>query len=209
MADASLITFAGLIFVASCTPGPNVLATVTNALSFGMRGAGLAVIGNLAALLMVAAAAAFGVGSLARLFPDAFTIVKLAGAAYLIYVGIAAIRASFAANLPQPEEAQTPASGIILRTMLISLSNPKSVLFLSAAFPAFIDPGRSILPQFAAMFAVLVAVVGLVHTGYALLALRVRGQLLTEAGRRWTGRVAGISFAGIGLGMAVEAIRHR
>lgn len=207
----TIIGFATLIAIATCSPGPNVLAVISQALRSGIRGAALAILGNLLALLLVASAAAFGIGSLIKMFPDAFTVMKLAGAFYLIWVGWSALRSSFGSGSSMvPEEGLNPGdAAIVLKTLLISLSNPKSVLFLSAVFPTFLDPSLSIAPQFAIMFAIIIGIVGAVHASYALLALRVRSKLISETGKRWTQRIAGLSFAGLGMGLLADAVRPR
>jgi homoserine/homoserine lactone efflux protein len=211
MRTEAIIGFATLIGIATCSPGPNVLAVISQALRHGLRGAALAILGNLLALLLVASAAAFGIGGLIKAFPDAFTVMKLAGALYLIWVGWSALRASFgpAAGAVPEDGPDAGEAAIVLKTLLISLSNPKSVLFLSAVFPTFLDPSAAIAPQFAIMFAIIIAIVGAVHSSYAFVALRMRSRLISQAGKRWTQRIAGLSFAGLGLGLLVDAARTR
>lgn len=207
----TIIGFATVIAIATCSPGPNVLAVISQALRHGLRGAALAILGNLLALFLVASAAAFGVGGLIRMFPDAFTVMKLAGALYLIWVGWSALRSSFgpAAGAVPDDRPDSRNVAIVLRTLLISLSNPKSVLFLSAVFPTFLDPSVSIAPQFAVMFAIIIGIVGAVHSSYALVALRMRSRLVSPAGKQWTQRIAGLSFAGLGVGLLIDAARTR
>ena len=206
-----IISFAAVIGMATCSPGPNVLAVISQALRHGFRGAVLAILGNLLALFLVASAAAFGVGGLIKMFPSAFTVMKIAGALYLIWIGWAAFRSSFSAPSAGGPDASSPqdAASIILKTLLVSLSNPKSVLFLSAVFPTFLDPSAPVLPQFTIMFAVIIGIVTTVHTSYALLALRMRSRLVGDTGRRWTARISGLSFAGLGLGLLADATRLR
>jgi len=208
-----LLSFASLIAVASCSPGPNVLAVITNALRHGRRGAALAIAGNLCALFLIAGTAALGVGGLLKAFPDAYTVMKLAGAAYLLWVGAKLLRASTGEIPSLPDDfgqtgGGTSSRSILLQASLVSLSNPKSIIFLSAAFPAFLDPDAAIAPQFAAMFATIIVVVGCVHASYAMLALRMRAKLIGARGRRWTARLAGLSFAGLGVGLFADALRR-
>jgi homoserine/homoserine lactone efflux protein len=211
MGVQSWLGFAALIAIATCSPGPNVLTVITNALRHGWRGAGLAITGNLVALFVIALAAALGTGAVLRAFPSAYQAMKLAGAAYLIWVGINLLRVSFSAieRLElDPEEASHRADlSIVLHSLLVSLSNPKSILFLSAVFPSFLDHAAPIAPQFAVMFVTIIAIVGLIHASYAAVSLRLRARLLGAGGRRWMGRVAGFSFAGLGVGLAADAAR--
>jgi threonine/homoserine/homoserine lactone efflux protein len=87
-----LLAFCGLAAVIIAIPGPSVLFTVSRALSGGRRTALLTVAGNEAGLLIQATAVAFGVGELVERSAEAFTAIKLAGAAYLVYLGVQAIR---------------------------------------------------------------------------------------------------------------------
>lgn len=205
----AIIGFSTLIAIAASSPGPNVLAVISHALWLGVRGAALAILGNLLALFLIAGAAAFGVGGLLKMFPDALTVMKFAGAIYLVCVGWNTFRSSFgpASNVALDEEANSADVQIVLNTLLISLSNPKSVLFLSAVFPAFLDRSASIAPQFVVMFAIIIGIVCTVHASYALVALRMRSRLIGKSGNKWTARIAGLSFAGLGVGLLADAAR--
>lgn len=211
MRTEAIIGFATLIGIATCSPGPNVLAVISHALRYGVRGAALAILGNLLALFLVASAAAFGVGGLIKMFPDAFTVMKLAGAIYLIWIGWKTFRSSFGmtSNAAPDEQLNSEDVSIVLKTLLVSLSNPKSILFLSAVFPTFLDPSASIASQFAIMFAIIIGIVGTVHACYAFVALRMRSRLISKEGKRWTARIAGLSFAGLGMGLLADAARPR
>lgn len=207
----TIIGFSTLICIAASSPGPNVLAIISYTLRHGVRGAALAILGNLLALFLIASAAAFGVAGLLKMFPDAFTVTKCAGAIYLIWVGWKVFRSSFGSmlNVAPDEEENSEDVSIVLKTLLISLSNPKSILFLSAVFPAFLDPATSIALQFVVMFVIVIGIVCAVHAFYALVALRVRSKLISKSGKIWTARIAGLSFGGLGLGLLVDAARLR
>lgn len=205
----SWILFASFIGIASVSPGPNVLLVVTTTLREGVSGASYTILGNLFALFTIALVAALGVGAVLEAAPTAFTIMQLAGGAYLAWMGFRLVKSSFK---PLPtidlDCSQAPTLGarisLVGSAMLVSYSNPKSILFLSAVFPSFLDATGDVQLQFGIMFATIVCIVGSIHGAYALVALRMRGTLLSSRSRKWMARVAGVSFLGFGLGMAVN-----
>jgi homoserine/homoserine lactone efflux protein len=207
-----LVGFAGLIFVATSSPGPNVLSVISSAVLHGVRGAAFAIAGNLIALAALATAAALGVGALMTAWPEAYRSLRLAGAGYLIFVGVKALKSSFGnftiePDQTQPDPASVSSGSIMLRSMFISLSNPKAVLFFSAVLPNFLDASAPIGPQLGMMLAAIVAVVCIVHSIYAVLALTMRSRLVSEGGKRWTARLSGLCFVGLGLGLVFETLR--
>jgi len=184
----SWLLFASIITLASVSPGPNVLAVVLHTIDAGARGAISTIIGNLIALFTIAFAAATGVGALLHAAPDVFMAMKIAGGLYLMWMGIKMLKCSFGSLSPLklPSKRQTESKSIeySVRAMLISYSNPKSILFLSAVFPAFLDTTSPIVPQFAVMFLTIITIVMAIHGGYALVALRMRDGLVGNRARK-------------------------
>lgn len=206
----SWILFASFIGIASVSPGPNVLLVVTTTLREGVSGALYTVLGNLIALFTIALVAALGVGAVLEAAPTAFTIMKLTGGAYLAWMGLRLIKSSFK-QLPtidsdstEPNSSSSSRISLVGSAMLVSYSNPKSILFLSAVFPSFLDTTGNVPLQFGIMFTTIVCIVGSIHAAYAFMALRMRKTLLSSRSRNWMSRVAGVSFLGFGLGMAVN-----
>jgi threonine/homoserine/homoserine lactone efflux protein len=89
--------------------------------------------------------------------------------------------------------------------MLISYSNPKSILFLSAVFPAFLDQTEPVPLQFGIMFMSIICIVSIIHGFYALLAFKMKGRLAGVSARRLMSRISGITFIGFGLGFIYDA----
>ena len=205
------LVFASIIGLASVSPGPNVLAVIVNTVEAGRRGALFTILGNLIALFTIALAAAIGVGTLLETAPSVFSAMKIAGGLYLAWMGFKMLKSSFS-KLPllnlQPNSSSpgyTTNIGYITRAMLISYSNPKSILFLSAVFPTFLNKSGSIAPQFAVMFMTIICVVFLIHGAYAALALRVKNGLVGTGARKLMARISGISFIGFGAGFVYDA----
>ena len=199
------------VFVATVSPGPNVLIVMMHSLRFGWRRALWTVAGNLACLFLVALLAAMGIGALLQAQPVLYAVLKTTGALYLIWMGLRILRQSFAGGdradpFGDVEVAAVPPSPLTLmrQAFLVSLSNPKSVLFLSAIFPQFLDHDAPLAPQFAALFATLLLIVLVVHGAYAFAAASLRHRIVRPRARRWLARVTGGSFMTLGTGILVS-----
>lgn len=150
--------FIVMTFVVSATPGPNMLFVMSVSARHGLRPAVLAMAGCMTALLAMMSLSAAGLGALLQNFPAVFDTLRLAGAAYLAYLGLKCWRAPVADHAGDPSAgpsaAATPAatasSGTIYRQgFLVAASNPKAILFAAAFFPQFINPDLAKWPQFA------------------------------------------------------------
>ena len=138
-----LLAFALLSAALIVIPGPNVLFVISRALQLG-RAAGLAaVVGGLIGVYVQVIAVALGIGALVERSVAVFTVIKLAGAAYLVYLGVQAVRhrRSLAAALEARVAAKT--TGAMLRDgFAVGVSNPKAIVFFAAVLPQFADRGR-------------------------------------------------------------------
>ena len=205
----SWLLFASIITLASISPGPNVLAVVMHTIDAGARGALATIIGNLVALFTIALAAAVGVGALLHAAPNVFMAMKIAGGLYLAWMGIKMIKSTFnpmgPLGISSEKSTRTKSIEYSVRAMLISYSNPKSILFLSAVFPTFLDNSSTIAPQFVAMFLTIITIVLTIHGTYAFVALRMRDGLVGVGARKLMARVSGVSFLGFGLGFVYDA----
>lgn len=208
------------------TPGPAVVFIVSRSLASGRR-VGLAsvagiALGNLGNML----GASIGLAALFAASSVAFAVVRYAGAAYLVYVGVATIRARPSEARSDPSSAPTaapastadraPAPADLRRVLrdafVVALLNPKTALFFAAFLPQFMRPDAPPMPQSLALGALFVAIAGGTDSAYALAAGTV-GPALARGGRgrvqaagRW---VAGGAFIGLGVFTAVAGGRGR
>lgn len=205
----SWLLFASIILLASISPGPNVIAVIMHTIDAGARGAISTITGNLVALFTIAGAAAVGVGALLHAAPSVFMAMKIAGGLYLAWMGIKMIKSSFGTmgllNISSEVKTETKSIEYSIRAMLISYSNPKSILFLSAVFPTFLENSSPIAPQFAVMFLTIITIVMAIHGAYAFIAFRMRDGLVGVRARKLMARISGISFLGFGLGFVYDA----
>lgn len=108
-------------------------------------------------------------------------------------------------NISSEVKTETKSIEYSIRAMLISYSNPKSILFLSAVFPTFLENSSPIAPQFAVMFLTIITIVMAIHGAYAFIAFRMRDGLVGVRARKLMARISGISFLGFGLGFVYDA----
>ncbi|MFD2264973.1 LysE family translocator [Lacibacterium aquatile] len=207
---ANLIAFAGVIALASASPGPNVILVVDHSLAVGLKRIAPTILGNISFLFLIALAAALGVGALIKAAPVAFDALRLAGAAYLAYLGIKALRAAFSgqAALSGGAGASDAALTRYRQAFLMSATNIQSILFLSALFPQFIDHGEPLTGQFLLLFSTLILVVGSVHLSYALCAAVVRRHLGDGRFRAGIKALSGIAFIGFSAAILTSVLRR-
>jgi threonine/homoserine/homoserine lactone efflux protein len=203
LSSSSFLTFLVASLLLAIAPGPGVMYLLTRTLSLG-RAAGLASVGGVAiGNLANAALASLGLAALMAASAAAFTVVKFAGAAYLVFLAVQTLRA-------QPEAAGAagtagavarvgPPTGRIFRDgFLVALLNPKTALFFAALLPQFIVPGVAPLPQTLLLGLVFVAVAVCTDTLYVCAAAAFARQLKRHAGVRGVGRyLAAATFLGL------------
>jgi len=148
---ATLVAFGAASLVLAVTPGPGVFFVVARTLAQGRR-AGLASVAGVAlGNLGNAAAASVGLAALLAVSSLAFMLVKIAGAAYLVWLAVQAVRGSAAARAGQPTAARVAHGRLFREGFVVALLNPKTALFFAAFLPQFIDPHRSLVVQFVVM----------------------------------------------------------
>lgn len=202
-----LLAFIGASLVLALTPGPAVVYIVARTVAQG-RACGLAsVMGVALGNLANAVGAALGLAALFAVSSSAFTVVKWAGAAYLVYLGIRmwmAVPAGLGAVAP-PAPKQ-PLRRVFRDGFVVALLNPKTSLFFAAFLPQFMDGHASALAQTLALGSVFVAIACCTDLMYVLTA-SVVARRLNRAARPalWGNRIAGTSFIGLGLLTAMGA----
>jgi threonine/homoserine/homoserine lactone efflux protein len=197
--------------VLAATPGPGVLYIVTRTLAHGRR-AGLASVAGVAmGNLGNALGASLGLAALLAMSSLAFTLLKFAGAAYLVWLGINALRQTRTAETPPAHVDAPRPSRIIMRDgFVVALLNPKTALFFAAFLPQFIDPAGSAVLQSALFGAAFVAIAACTDTAYVLAAGAAAPALGTLGKARALGRYASaLVYLGLGLFTALTDPRPR
>lgn len=182
MVDPSLfLAFVAAVTVLMLIPGPNVALIVANSVAYGPKYGLLTVAGTSSAMVVQLGIAAFGMTELLGTLGAWFEWLRWIGVAYLVHLGIAQWRAP-AVDLTRTRPEPRSARAIYLRALLVSLTNPKTLLFYGAFFPQFLVLDGSVGSQVAVLSAAFLAVALLVDGAWALVAGRARG-LLAARGR--------------------------
>lgn len=205
-----LIAFLFASLALAITPGPAVIYVLTRTLAQGRR-AGLASVAGVAlGNLGNALGAAVGLAALFAISSLAFSVVKYAGAAYLVYLGIKALRAPE----PQPGQAAEPAFGpaqagrIFRDGFVVALLNPKTAIFFAAFLPQFMDPAASAMAQSLLLGAVFVAIAAITDLMYVFAASALAPALGRMKGAGAAGRyVTASAFIGLGIFTAMSGGR--
>jgi threonine/homoserine/homoserine lactone efflux protein len=196
-----LLAFIGASLVLALTPGPAVVYILARTLAQG-RACGLAsVLGVALGNLGNAVGAALGLAALFAVSAAAFTVVKWAGAAYLVFLGIRLWRAPPAALAPGAAPPAQPLGQVFRDGFVVALLNPKTSLFFAAFLPQFMSPHGSALAQTLALGCVFVAIAGCTDLIYVLAASLIAPRLAGSGGRaaRWGNRLAATSFIALGV----------
>jgi threonine/homoserine/homoserine lactone efflux protein len=196
----NLLAFALVSALLIAVPGPSVLFVIGRSLALGRRGGLLSVIGNAAGELVQIAGVALGLGVVLAESVLLFTVVKFAGAAYLIYLGIQAVlhRRGGSAG-PDPSRPATTRR-ILREGFIVGATNPKSVVFFVAVLPQFVDHAAGAIPLQLALLGATFLAIALVSDSIWALAAGTARQWFARSPRR----VAAVTTTGgvmmIGLG---------
>ncbi|MDA3625895.1 LysE family translocator [Saccharopolyspora oryzae] len=200
-----LLAFVAMSLLLIVIPGPSVLFVVGRALAQGRRAALTTVVGNTLGCYVLVIAVAFGIGAVVERSALVFTVLKLVGAAYLVYLGIKAIRqrkalqAAFTGGGPERGGLRTLWEGFA-----VGVANPKTMVFFAAVLPQFVDRDQGHV-------AVQMLLLGLIFNALALFCDTVWG-IAAATARNWfassprrlatVGGVGGLAMIGLGVSIA-------
>jgi len=208
MAIQSWLIYLVFVLVATSVPGPAVLFIMTNSTLYGWKKAVFAALGNIVGLLGLGIIAVTGLGSILKTSVLIFDIIKYAGAAYLVYLGLKMIlqkKTDLAVMKNQLAPTTISSKKIFLQALGVALSNPKAIVFLTALFPQFIDVKKALPPQFSALIVVLMFFSFSFLMLYALLAHRAKSWVSNKARVNWVNKTGGSLFIGFGILLALSS----
>ena len=186
-------------FVIAIVPGPTVTIIVANSLAYGTRAGMLNVAGTQAGLAIMMATVVVGLSTVIAVMGVWFDWIRLAGAAYLVWLGWKLLRSPD--DLGQARAA-APRGGFFLQGLLVILSNPKGLLWFGAFIPQFVDPSGAYVGQIVLLGVTAMAVALVSDGAYALLTGRA-GALLSRSRVRLVSRVSGAFLVGGGIWLAL------
>ena len=188
------------IMIAS--PGPTVILTIAHSISSGWKHGVTTVAGATLGIAVQLIVVVIGLASLLNLVADAFEWLRWAGVAYLIYLGIKQWRSE-----SKPLDIDTSAvnkKNFFTQGLITTIVNPKSLIFIAAFLPQFIDTVRPIGIQYAFIVPTFLAITFVVTSAWALVAGKLRGLLKSEQAQKSVSRISGglMILTGIGLALA-------
>jgi threonine/homoserine/homoserine lactone efflux protein len=203
-----LLAFAVVALIIIVIPGPSVLFVVGRALAHGRRVALASVLGNEAGSLVLVALVAAGVGPLVERSALIFTALKLAGAAYLVFLGARAFlqrRRHALAELASRAAAPRGWARAVLQGFLVGVSNPKTAIFFAAILPQFVDRSRGDVPAQMLVLGAIFALIATISDGaWSLVASGARGWFGRSPRRlELVGGTGGLAMIGLGITVAV------
>jgi homoserine/homoserine lactone efflux protein len=198
-----------LAYVLACivitiVPGPTVTLIVANSLAHGTRAGLLNVAGTQLGLALMLVVLVIGLASVIEVMGWWFDWLRLAGAAYLIWLGWKLLRSS--GSLDKPGSAPTPRGGFVLQGFLVLMGNPKALLWFGAFIPQFIDPKGEYVGQVFLLGFTAMAVAAASDGAYAVVTGRASA-LLTRSRVRLVNRIGGLCLIGGGAWLALTRAR--
>jgi threonine/homoserine/homoserine lactone efflux protein len=189
-------------FILAIVPGPTVTVIVANSLARGTKAGLMNIAGTQIGMLSMVVIVAFGLEAVVNFMAWAFDWVKLAGAAYLVWIGFKMLRSD--GTLPQGEKtaARTPLQDAV-QGFLVIWSNPKALIFLGALLPQFVDRTQPAFMQIIVLGLIFMLLASTTDCLYAVLAGRARG-LLSTARVRLVSRVSGLILMAGGVWLALQ-----
>ncbi|PRY39470.1 LysE family translocator [Umezawaea tangerina] len=203
----ALVAFALTSFVLIVIPGPSVLFVIGRALSYGRRGALMSVLGNELGALVLAAAVAFGVGSIVAGSIMLFTAIKLLGAVYLLFLGVQAIRhrkEGGAGDVESDRRVVRPAA-MLRQGFAVGVTNPKTIVFFVAVLPQFVSFEAGSIPfQMLVLSLLFITIAFVFDAAWALLAGTARAWFARSPRRMSAMRASGgVMMVGLAGGLAL------
>ena len=179
MSAEILIAFIAACWLLAWTPGPMMSLILANVSSYGLAAGLWTLAGSIAGLSLLVTAAAFGMTPLMVFMSEWFDLIRWVGALYLAWLGLQRLRQFWRGNVPIAERISSERSWF-LQALIVSLSNPKVLLFLGAFLPQFVDKSGDVALQLTALAAIFVIVVGAADAVYTVTLGTMRGLMASR-----------------------------
>lgn len=205
MSSDRLLAFAAMSFLLIVIPGPSVLFVIGRALSQGRRAALTTVVGNTLGAYVLVVAVALGVGAVVERSVLVFTTLKLVGAAYLVYLGVKAVRQRRSLHAAFTGDGVAHGS---LRTLwegfAVGVANPKTIVFFAAVLPQFVDRGQGHVTLQMLLLGLVFNVIAVVSDSVWGLVAATTRSWFSRSPRRlgMVGGVGGLTMIGLGVTVA-------
>lgn len=205
----SWIVFASIAFIATITPGPAILLVTTHSVTFGTRSSIATMLGNVTGLFIMSLLSVMGLSAVILHSAPIFFLVKMAGAVYLVYLGVKLWRHGFGLDELRsvPSDAVQPrprATKLFANGLFVALSNPKAIAFTTALFPQFILPEQPIALQFTILIVTFMFLSFACLFAYAVMAAETKNRSTHIKLPGIMSKVFGGAFIGSGVFLAIQ-----
>lgn len=189
---------ASMIIVA--VPGPNIVLIINDSVKHGFQKSMFTILGIKAGILVLLLVSLSGLAAILSLFSSIFIIIKWAGVCYLLYLGISQIISSFKIS-PAEQEYEIAGNSFFLKGFLVSVTNPKGLLFAGAFFPQFLNRESALAPQIFILCGGFIIMSIIIEMIYAYAGDRTGKIFQSEVFRRITERISGVFLIIFGFGL--------
>jgi threonine/homoserine/homoserine lactone efflux protein len=204
MDSAGLLLFGTALLVAAASPGPAIAAIVARVLGRGTRGAVAFSAGLAVGDVVWLSCAIVGLTAVAQAFHEVFVAIKLAGAAYLLYLAYRLWTAPVAPREIAAEAPDEPPLRLFAAGLAVTLGNPKVMVFYLALLPTFLDLSKVTILGYTELVAVTLGVLAVVFSGYTLLAASARRLFASPRAIRAVNRGTSVAMAGAAAAIATR-----
>ncbi len=191
------IAYVATAIVFSLAPGSGTVNSISNGINFGTKRSLAAVAGLQVGLAIHIMLVGAGIGALVAKSATAFAVIKWVGVLYLVWLGIQKWRDTQALSVSQEGNLQAP-SKLFKQAILVNLTNPKSIVFLVALFPQFLNPSMPQAPQLLILGVTTIVIDGAVMIGYTSLASQLRRVIRSSRAMKALNKTFGSMFIGCG-----------
>jgi homoserine/homoserine lactone efflux protein len=200
------LVFCSIALLATATPGPAALLVSINSLSFGYKKSLITVFGNVTGLFIMSTFSVLGLSAVVLNSTLAFTVIKIFGAVYLVYIGFK-LWINGVGNIEISSTKKTKGSSLSLYTqgILVALTNPKAVVFTTALFPQFIVASDPLMFQFYILVLSFMFLSFICLSTYALLAHRTKAHTMNARVQKLLGKIFGATFISAGCVLATTS----
>ena len=209
MSLATWQVYVTVVFLLAATPGPNMLHVLSRSVRFGFRRATAAMAGCGMAVVTALIASAAGLAAVLAAAPTLFEILRWVGVAYLFYLAFRAWtdRGEVGTDVEGSPSPALSSWTLFRGGFLVSITNPKLLLFAAAFLPQFIDPAAPRLPQFAILIATFAMIETFWYAAYGFGGHKLAAWLQRPAANRWFNRAVAAIFGAFGLALLLEGRR--
>jgi homoserine/homoserine lactone efflux protein len=202
-----ILLYSITIFVASIIPGPSMLLALTHGMQYGVRKTVSSALGNVAVTVLQASVSIAGLGTILIASETIFHVIKWAGAAYLIFMGIRIFCSSnmtFSSGNSGFSAKSNSARKMFLQAAFVTAGNPKAIVFFTAIFPQFIDPDSAYLSQSFILLSVGSLIAFVCFMLYAVGGQKIISLFSETNIARFINKIIGGTFVGAGIGLAAS-----